>query len=357
MDLLRQSYGAQGGGGTSDRATPSTSDATTTSSSSSSGGDGDDGGEEGGRSEGNSLKRAGEEVESGPGGGAKRSRVFPHVEGNFATFVYVDVARVVASSSSSPLASLGAPRGPRGSHRPVDLGRVASQLSASIAQQTGVQAHPLDLGGGEGSEGAGVHISLSRPLVVRATQISVFTDLLRKQLRQRVESVGKGRSRRRGQGRAAKKTNAVQLPFWARLGGLRVLLNEDESTCFVVVEVGRGDAAASGSAGAEGGEEEDGGNDSGVGSNGGGGRQGLNELVAGVDAVLARFPSAVGRPYPAARLHHLSLLWCPNRGNALQRLRRALASPHLQRGHGLTGCFVDITNVQCKVGKRVVSIV
>lgn len=121
----------------------------------------------------------------------QRIRNFPHVDGNYATHVYVDL-------------------GATGGHGDLreSLSHVAGRVAARIKAETNLAVYPILEAAGEEE----VHISLSRTVPIRAGQIDTFKSLLRKQLRK-------------------------FKPFQCRFGDLVVLRNDERTTCFVAIAI------------------------------------------------------------------------------------------------------------------------
>jgi len=180
----------------------------------------------------------------------QRQRAFPHVEGNYPTHVYVDVED---EEVRGRLFSL--------SHELADL--LKAQQVLPLVEEKGCRE--------------GWHVSLSRPLVLRAGQIDTFTALLRKQIR---------------------SFKPFVLGF---AEDLVVLRNDDRTTCFVCVLVDQGLCQP---------------------GCGRGGGESLDVLVDWVDLCLRRH--GLQEYYKREeRAHHVSLAWAP--GEAFCALNKAIA--------------------------------
>ena len=212
----------------------------------------------------------------------KRKRVFPHIEGNFPTWVYVRL---------------------KGAHKRAGGGRdvdvdVIQNLVISLMKQMKVEIFPIPE--------SPLHISLSRPVAIRAAQIDTFTSMLRKAFRR-------------------------FKPFECNLGPLEVLLNDDGSTCFIVFAL-----------------------ESSVSKN----NLSLDRLVDSVDKVFHKHSL---QQYYTERRHHISLAWAP--AQAFSTLKEACLKVNqrsLMIGHKVErirrAYLIYVDNIHCKIGQQVTQV-
>jgi hypothetical protein len=249
----------------------------------------------------------------------KRKRVFPHVQGNFATHVYACLKgnKVKRKKEQEPDSRTRQSTGGGSGLGTITQAKFVSQLIKQVKEDVGLDVFPVQdediTGGSEGVVGWG-HVSLSRTVAIRAGQIDTMTSLLRKKLRK-------------------------FKPFECAFGDLQVLANDDNSTCFVVLSLQDGKA-------------------------------GLDALVDSVDQVFQKHSL---QQYYSDRKHHISLAWSPlcvsipkdKEGFRLletqcDRLRGAVGALNgsweglheLQRN-----CVLLVDNVHCKIGKQITKVV
>ena len=240
----------------------------------------------------------------------KRQRLFPHVEGNYPTHVYL--------SASLSHSSVGVGDGDA-------CGETLTGLSSEITRGFGVHVFPVGVGVGVGTNDTDTrpspsapstaatkttsdsckwplewHVSLSRSVVVRAGQIDTLVGLLSKHLR---------------------KLKVKPFPFHCTLGDLCVLVNDDNTTCFLVMMVDKG-------------------------------KEHVDKLVDGCDKVFRKHGL---QEYYKERKHHVSLMWAP--GEERHMLEKA-ANEYNNSKYAKQLRAMSVLSYSCrvKIGKQVTSL-